>query len=319
MDEMEHTKGQCMVLMLNEIMKDPGRTHTQIANKLGIKKWDYTRYFNELCSVVPLRYDVDSENLKKKRYYLDLEFKGNYLKSPDEFYQFIVASQIMSQGKIGDSGKILAHLKNAPLVMENFKNLSKQMVFLSLPESFVNIVEKLSVINEAIFAGRKVRFEYTRGEKVLPDVVVAPYKLISDRYWYLLGRSDYNGEQRYYKLIRMSNIEILKDQTFMMPTEDRIDIKRISVPWDFGDLPEQTVEFEIDRNIAFRLREDPAHVTQEITDLENGKSLLKMRVRNPVNMTSWIFSMGTMIKVLGPECLKTAVINELQKMQSVIV
>jgi predicted DNA-binding transcriptional regulator YafY len=319
MSIIDYTKGQNMIRMLLEIMRDPKRTHTQIATKLEIKKWDYTRYFTELCSVAPLRYESDPDNPKKKRYYLDLAFKSKYLKSPDEFYQFIVSSQIISQGRLGNTDQIFTLVNNNQLLSESLKSLARQMTFLSLPESFVNIVDKLHLINEAIFIGRKIKFEYRKGEKILNDTVVSPYKLIFDRWWYLTGRAEYNGEQRNYRLSRMSSLEILKDQNFMMPTEDRIEIKRISVPWDFGNGTPMTVEMELDRKIALRLREDPVHSTQFITDLDNGKSLFTLSVRSPINMTNWIFSLGTSVKVLGPECLKDAIREQLQVMQSVIV
>jgi predicted DNA-binding transcriptional regulator YafY len=307
----DQSRGQAVLSMFFEFIKNPHQTPREIQEKLGLTKDKYHRYFNEIGRVVPVSY-----NRKRKCF----EFvSGTDLralwKSPEDFYSFLLAVQATGQGRTGKESCITGKLRGMPGFSPDFDSISKFVLFISPNDSGSQISTNLFIINNAISSRRRIRFIYTKMGQEPYEAVVEPYRIVFDQSWYLNGFALNRGEKRIYRLSRMKDI-IVTEESFEMPPEQDIHIKRIGLPWDFGDDPPVKVVLEFNESALGYVREKALHPSEQYSAPLDGKFLYTVHVSSPLNMSSWILSFGPSVRVLEPEELKNKVVSAIIGMAS---
>lgn len=121
----------------------------------------------------------------------------------------------------------------------------------------VSIFYTIEIVDEAIEKGKQVRFEYNKygKDKKLHRTsrqIVSPYQMIlHNQRYYLMGYNEKWKEMRYYRMDRITNIELVNEPSTSLRAikgfESGIDYKRFSqsMPYMFADEP-QMVEFIAD-------------------------------------------------------------------------
>jgi hypothetical protein len=310
-EEMKRSQG--VLALFLEILKNPNRSTIEVMESLDLEKYKYYRYFDDLSGVVPICYDK-----KEKRYRFEpVRGVKQFGECPDELYSLLIALSATLKSDIGKPRGIVDSIGQIPLFSIDIDMLSKFVVFMKTGNVDPDLPNKVFTINEAIRDSKMVVFSYKFGDRVIPEIKVAPHKLVFDNAWYLHGESiheDYGGRKN-YKLCRI--VEIHKsDECFEMPPASDICVTPISIPWDFSasddDEPiEVVVEFT---GFAVRyIREEKYHDTQKIRDLGDGKIEFRVRVKNPSMMINWLMFYGRNAVVVEPQFLKDALVNEMEE------
>ncbi|MHC9542233.1 MAG: WYL domain-containing protein [Vulcanimicrobiota bacterium] len=134
--------------------------------------------------------------------------------------------------------------------------------------------------------------------------------LIRDQEWYLPGIYMKKQEQRYYKVRRIKEVEVL-NKTFTQ--SGHVDAIPLSVPWDFSNRDPEEVSILIDNTLSLHMKEHILHPTQSIEMRAAGGLRFKVSVRAPLLMVSWILSLGTHAEVEYPPDLRKLVAEEAHK------
>ena len=309
----EIKRSQGVLLLFLEILKNPDRSTIEVMKSLDIKKYRYYRYFDDLTGVVPVCYDK-----KEKRYRFEpVPGVKKFGEKPDELYSLLVALSATLKSNARKPSGIADSIGQIPMFSVDIDMLSKYVVFLKTGNIDPNLPKKIFKINDAINDSKMVVFSYNLGDRIIPEIKVAPYKLVFDNAWYLYGdciHEDYRGCKN-YKVCRI--VEIKKtDESFEIPPASDIQIDTISVPWDF---PASDYDEPIEVVVKFGgffvryIKEKNYHHTQMIRDLGDGKIEFRVKVKNPKNMVNWLMSYGRNAVVVEPEFLKEALAEEMKE------
>lgn len=163
-------------------------------------------------------------------------------------------------------------------------------------------------IKNAILEHLYMKIVYSGNREGLVERKIKPLKLcFKEQAWYLYAYCCLRKDYRFFKLKRISKIEVL-DSHF----EPEIVGKVLSVGSDVyaGSQKNVLVTLEIDSEMAYRAYEELSGV--KVT--EEGKLLCSMEVADIDWLAGYVFSYGAHIKVLEPLELKEKVGREIAKM-----
>ena len=185
----------------------------------------------------------------------------------------------------------------------------------------VSVFYTIEIIDEAIEKGKQVRFEYNKygADKTLHRTsrqTVSPYQMIlHNQRYYLMGYNEKWKEMRYYRMDRITNIQILDEPSTPLRTikgfESGIDYKRFSsaLPYMFADEP-QMVEFIAD-GWAIDQIVDWFGKEIRIEERQDGRFLVK--VRASVNaMEYWAMQYLNAVEIISPLELRERIKKNVQ-------
>ena len=185
----------------------------------------------------------------------------------------------------------------------------------------VSVFYTIEIVDESIQRGRQVRFEYNKygADKKLHRTsmqTISPYQMIlHNQRYYLMGYNEKWKEMRYYRMDRITNIELVNEPQTPLRSikgfEGGIDYKRFSqsMPYMFAD-ELQTVEFiadgwAIDQIIDWFGKEI------RIEDRQDGRFLV--RVKASINaMEYWAMQYMNAVEILSPKDLRERLRKNLQ-------
>ena len=190
----------------------------------------------------------------------------------------------------------------------------------------VSVFYTIEIVDEAIERSRQVRFEYNKygADKKLHRTsrqTLSPYQMIlHNQRYYLMGYNEKWQEMRYYRMDRITNIEILDEPSTPLRSikgfESGIDYKRFSsaLPYMFADEP-QMVEFIVD-GWAIDQIVDWFGKDIRIEERQDGRFLVCVKVS--INaMEYWAMQYMNAVEILAPidlrERIKTNVKNAFEK------
>ena len=183
--------------------------------------------------------------------------------------------------------------------------------------------ELFETIKEAILSHTVLSFDYYGQNGVMSHRVVEPLQLLFKEYtWYLRAYCREKKAMRLFKLLRMKRVEMTGELFVPQKFEEKAEGTKLcekadslgSQNGDMQDEPHLTMlTLLIDKSEAFRIYD--RFEEEEITVLENGDFLV--RVKYLVDEWAYvvIFSFGPSVKVLSPEEVKDEVVRRLKKMQ----
>jgi predicted DNA-binding transcriptional regulator YafY len=185
----------------------------------------------------------------------------------------------------------------------------------------VSMFYTIEIVDEAIERGRQVRFEYNKYgvDKKLHRTsrqTVSPYQMIlHNQRYYLMGYNEKWQEVRYYRMDRITNIELVNEPSTPLRSikgfESGIDYKRFSsaLPYMFADEP-QMVEFIAD-GWAIDQIVDWFGKDIRIEERQDGRFLVSLRAS--INaMEYWAMQYMNAVEVLSPKELRERIKKNVQ-------
>lgn len=185
----------------------------------------------------------------------------------------------------------------------------------------VSVFYTIEIVDEAIERGRQVRFEYNKYgiDKKLHRTsrqTVSPYQMIlHNQRYYLMGYNEKWQEVRYYRMDRITNIELVNEPSTPLRSikgfESGIEYKRFSqsMPYMFADEP-QMVEFIAD-GWAIDQIVDWFGKDIRIEERQDGRFLVSLRAS--VNaMEYWAMQYMNAVEIVSPKDLRERIKKNLQ-------
>lgn len=197
---------------------------------------------------------------------------------------------------------------------------SDSVVTQIIPYSKVNIDEEYIMkiqedFYEAILNKYEVIIDYLGSNGKESTRRIQPYKLfIYKGESYIVANCLKRNDIRYFKIIRIKKYIITtKKFETKLDIEKFIEEERINNIGIFSG-EEYDLELEIIPPMANSIKERIWVDNQHIEELEEGKILFKAIMKGEPELTSWILSMKSYVKVIKPESLKVKIKEELEKM-----
>ena len=185
----------------------------------------------------------------------------------------------------------------------------------------ISVFYTIEIIDEAIEQGRQVRFEYNKYgiDKELHRTsrqTISPYQMIlHNQRYYLMGYNEKWKEMRYYRMDRITNIELVNEPQTPLRSikgfESGIDYKRFSqgMPYMFAD-EFQTVEFIAD---GWAIDQIVDWFGKEIYIEERADERFLVRVKASINaMEYWAMQYMNAVKILSPIELRERIKKNVQ-------
>lgn len=183
--------------------------------------------------------------------------------------------------------------------------------------------ELFEKLREAILSHAVLSFDYYGQNGVMSHRVAEPVQLLFKEYtWYLRAFCREKKGMRLFKLLRMKRIEMTGEFFMTRKDEEKAAGTKLCEKADGLGGQDDDVQDEpyltmltllIDKSEAYRIYD--RFEEEEITVLENGDFLVRVKYL----MNEWaygvIFSFGPSVKVLGPKEVKDEVVRRLKKMQ----
>ena len=163
-------------------------------------------------------------------------------------------------------------------------------------------------MKDAILERRVIAFDYYSGKGEFTQREVEPLQLeFQHRSWYLAAFCRLRQELRSFKLSRIENL-VVREEPFQ---------KRAEVPTR-QPLPMQDMEsvrLQIAPRAIYRVRDE--FPTEQIHTCQDGS--LRVETCFPIDQwaVGYVLSYGSDMEVLEPEALKSAVIEELSRLQKI--
>ena len=185
----------------------------------------------------------------------------------------------------------------------------------------MSVFYTIETVDEAIERGRQVRFEYSKygADKKLHRTskqTLSPYQMIlHNQRYYLMGYNEKWKEMRYYRMDRITGVEILDEPSTPLRSikgfESGIDYKRFSssLPYMFADEP-QAVEFIAD---GWAIDQIVDWFGREIAIEERQDGRFLVRVKASINaMEYWAMQYMNAVEILSPKELRERIKNNVQ-------
>jgi len=178
-------------------------------------------------------------------------------------------------------------------------------------------------IFDAVFSGvkarRAVRFRYRSLTQTEPTTrMCEPYHIVCQRgAWYVIGRCADKNEERIFSFSRMSEIEVLKDRAFELPTgftvEQYID-KNVGV-WLNRREP-FTVRLLFSASVSVFAEEHIWNEEQTVLVHEDKSVEVSFKTTQFEEIKRFVLGQGATVRVLEPPELLQAVQKEIEEMRS---
>jgi len=163
-----------------------------------------------------------------------------------------------------------------------------------------------SAVYQAVLLDCKLSIVYRRrADKIIPEHKVSPLALVvRDSVIYLVCVFDGYSDLRQLALHRIFRADMLAEVA-MRPKGFSIDA--YIAEGEFGIPFSQKLirlEAEFLRHVAIHLQEAPIEKDQTITEVDNGRVLLRATVADTLELRQWLMSFGAEIKVIKPASLR---------------
>jgi predicted DNA-binding transcriptional regulator YafY len=182
------------------------------------------------------------------------------------------------------------------------------------PKDYRQKTEELDDLFQAVADLRPLTCRYKSGrEPEPPRIVIHPYAMVLYRdAIYCVGKHVAKDEIRTFLLDRMHETETSSKDRFDLPDDFVVDDYFQGQFGIFRGHEEHHVVIDFDARVAELVRSRKVHGTQRLATLPGGGVRLSMVVGDLTEVTSWVLGYGETATVVGPEVLRTRVIDELR-------
>jgi predicted DNA-binding transcriptional regulator YafY len=162
---------------------------------------------------------------------------------------------------------------------------------------------------------RRIRIDYCKPGKPAEDYEVEPYQVfVVDGFLYLDGYCIERKEIRCFKVCRIRSVRDL-GLTFSNLREYDFARRRTNV---FGiyasDLEPEHVKVWFAPEVAPFIREESRHVSQKITENQDGSLFFEVDVAEPEEVLWWALRWGGNFEIIEPQWLRDEAIKTIRKM-----
>lgn len=180
------------------------------------------------------------------------------------------------------------------------------------------IKELFKKLKMAIINRRQVSFEYFSGSSESSRRQVDSWKIVfRGQAWYLYGFCKKRDAPRYFKLSRMKNLQILKEEIsteekdFLDETQRDLDSYLGNKVTKFVQLKLKVAESEV-----YRILDE--YLVDSIEDGKGKTKIVTLSVPDEYWLKYWILSFGASMQVLKPKRVRDEIRNEVEKIHRAI-
>ncbi len=304
------------VWLIDQAKKNRFPNAKKLAEKFEIHPSQAQREITEMrnpCSFdAPLEFDYS-----EKGYFLEnhnFQIPGVWIKD-EELLLFAMAKEIL---KDKDSKKILDHFMEkigSGHSSMDIKKIKNHIYFKGTGEYFLKEGILRKIINE-ILQSREIEITYAPvySETQPFSINVTPiYLIFYKSNWYLLGK--YHEKFRTYSLSRITEVKSTGKKVNIVKHSEEI---RESFNESFGiflNYEENTDEIilKFSKHMSLYVQNYFFHPEQEFIENEDGTCTITFTSFLSPELTSEILKYGDDVKVIGPEKLKSNVIEKIKK------
>lgn len=175
------------------------------------------------------------------------------------------------------------------------------------------IKETFKNLKWAILNRRQVSFEYFSGSSEYSKRQVDSWKIIfRGQSWYLYGFCKIRNSPRYFKLSRMRNLQILKDE-ILMEEKDFPEEQQSEGAGYNGDKITSFIQLKIRVIDSEVYRVLDEYKVDSIEETGEKSKILTLSVPDMYWIKNWILSFGASMQVLEPEKLRVEIQEEIRK------
>ena len=178
-----------------------------------------------------------------------------------------------------------------------------------------NVMDSIAAIDDAIAKGKKIAFSYLQygiDFKLHPKrnlrYVVSPYQMINNKgKYYLIGNFDDHDDVSHYRLDRITDVEILKENRKPMKT-----IKGLEKGFNIQEYISEHVYMYSGESERFKLRTNENMMDTLIdsfgkdfrVEFGEGSDIIVTLKCNPNALFYWAMQYGNNVEVLEPESMR---------------
>ncbi|MBO5239686.1 MAG: WYL domain-containing protein [Lachnospiraceae bacterium] len=322
--EKEISVSERQIYILSLLSQNPiGYTADEIVEKL--KKWDVVltkRTINRDIDELSMSYAIEEEERNGKTYFLARKFS---MENVDLTIQDLMAISFMQQlvqqyehtimGKAAEEmlQKIASNTGN--LNRKHLEELSKTIRFIDRNEWKNQDVkpEIEQMITAAIEKQNKIEIQYhSWNSDETTKRVIHPYSMtFIDQYLCVEGYCELRKELRTFRLSRIQNVTVLKEQFQIPETYHKKEEDKFIY---LGGKDKEQLIIQFDVETGRYIREYEAHRADRLTENEEGV-LFEKRTAITTEVIRWILRFGAGAKVVQPENLKEQIKIEIEKMK----
>lgn len=302
-------------LKLMLLLQKPGEKLTveEIAKKFGVSRRTIFRDFNALQEInVPVTWDKYAGYGMMKGYKIPpLMFSEKELATIIVGLNF-VKTQIDS-GLSEDAEGVELKIKNVlPIELKDFMNSLSRKTVIDPFQKYGGIKRDGGdwyTLSSAISQELRVEFVYESGKGEQKIRKVDPYILVYfEDHWNMIGRSHLRGEERNFRLDRMSEVKILNEK---FELKSKIYIEGLIFR---SNESEQKIIVVLDDTAVNRFRANLPAKIFKVTSQKSKKIKIEFFFDNLDFINQWLLQFGAELKVEAPEELKKMRSTLLKKM-----
>ncbi len=176
-----------------------------------------------------------------------------------------------------------------------------------------NQKDKYQKISAAMIEKKKIEIVYFSNRNEKTYRIIHPYGLVAYKNaWYCIAFCQLRDEIRGFKLSRILDLEVL-EEAFLMPKSFNLRDHVGKYQIFKGDKMEVKIRVAppLSNYVSERIWGDE----QENSWDSEGYLIMSASMENTPELTAWILSLGSMAKVLAPDCLIETLKSELGEMQ----
>lgn len=160
----------------------------------------------------------------------------------------------------------------------------------------------LGPLYSALLERKPVGFDYVTADGSSNTRQVEPYGLVHRRgNWYLIARDIDKGEQRTFRVSRVSSDVRQEDGTYEIPEGFHAEEHVAREAWETG-AEDVTALIRFDRQMRWWVEQNLP--SQPMKDAPGGAIDVEIDVANPDAFVSWIIELGGDIEIISPDSLR---------------
>ena len=297
------------------MLQQPGEklTVNQLAEKFNVSRRTIFRDFNALQEInVPVTWDKYAGYGMMKGYKIPpLMFTSKELATVMVGLNF-VKSQI-DNSLAEDAEGVELKIRNVlPVELRDFMNSLSSRTIVDPYQKYGGIKRdggNWYIISSAISQEKRIEFKYKTVDNKVKIRKVDPYILVFfDDHWNMIGKSHLRGDNRNFRLERMSEVKILEEK---ITKNEKIDVEGLIFRSNEG---EQKIVVILDDTVVNRFKANlPAKIFREKRKNSN-KIRVEFFFNNMEFINEWLLQFGSMLTVEEPSELKRKREDLLKKM-----
>lgn len=288
-------------------------TRRELAEELEVDIRQITRYKEDLeyagVTITEIKGRYGGYILENKDYLLNLELSDNENLALSKTKDFL-----KDQGLhfYNDLKSAVDKIKAINPKDNNYSEANIYNKGIKIKANHQQESEKWLTINDGIINNRKIKIQYMDSRGNITERITHPYGLYT--YYgsnYFIGKCEKRNELRQFKLVRIKDIQLLKDKF----EKEKFNLSNY-LKNTLGIFKDKTykIKLKIAYPYAMGFKEYSWTEDEYIEDhIDDGYLIYNAKVEGKTEIISWIMGMGTACTVLEPLELKKEIIKEYKK------